>query len=75
MVFNKEQQTANLEYLVFDIFEEQKVEIVSLAPEESFNFSFTLEGFYWVTDKVHGIIFVHTPYSSTKEILQSFYVE
>jgi len=74
MVF-KEQPAANLNYLVFDIFEEQKVEIASLAPEESIDFSFTLEGFDWVTDNVHGVIFVQAPYSSTKEILQSFYVE
>jgi len=74
MVF-KEQQAANLKYLVFDIFEEQKVEIVSLAPEESIDFSFILESFDWVTDNVHGVLFVQAPDSSTKEILQSFYVE
>jgi len=76
MVF-KEQQTVNLKYLVFDIFEEeeQKVEIASLAPEESIDFSFTLEGFDWVTNNVHGVIFVQAPYSSTKEILQAFYIE
>ena len=74
MVF-KEQQAANLKYSVFDIFEEQKAEISSIAPEESVNFSFILEGFNWVIDNVHGVIFVQAPYSSTKEILQSFYVE
>lgn len=74
MVF-KEQQAVNLNYSVFDIFEEQKVEISSIAPEEIVNFSFILESFDWVTDNVHGIIFVQAPDSSTKEILQSFYVE
>lgn len=74
MVF-KEQQAANLKYSVFDIFEEQKVEISSLAPEEILEFSFNLEGFNWVSENVHGAIFVQAPYSSTKEILQSFYIE
>ena len=74
MVF-KEQQAANLKYSVFDIFEEQKVEISYIAPKESVNFSFILEGFNWVIDNVHGVIFVQAPYSSTKEILQSFYIK
>ncbi len=74
MIF-KEQQAANLKYSVFDIFEEQKVEISSLAPEENREFSFILEGFNWVSENVQGVIFVQAPYSSTKEILQSFYVE
>ena len=74
MVF-KEQKAAKLKYSVFDIFEEQKVEISSIAPEESLEFSFSLEGFNWVSENVHGVIFVQAPYSSTKEILQSFYVE
>ena len=74
MVF-KEQKAAELKYSVFDIFEEQKVEISFIAPEESLEFSFSLEGFNWVSENVHGVIFVQAPYSSTKEILQSFYVE
>ena len=74
MVF-KEQPTANLKYSVFDIFEEQKVEITSLAPENTVDFSFTLEGFNWETDNVHGVVFVQAPNSPTKEILQAAYVE
>ena len=74
MVF-KEQPTVNLKYLVFDIFDEQKVEISSLAPEESIDFSFTLEGVNWETDNVHGVIFVQAPDSPTKEILQATYVK
>jgi thiol-disulfide isomerase/thioredoxin len=74
MIF-KEQPTANLKYSVFDIFDEQKVEITSLAPENIVDFSFTLEGFNWETDNVHGIVFVQAPDSSTKEILQATYVE
>ena len=74
MVF-KAQPTVNLEYSTFDIFEEQKVEISSLAPEGSIDFSFTLEGVNWETDNVHGVIFVQAPNSPTKEILQAAYVE
>jgi len=74
MVFT-EQPTANLKYSVFDIFEEQKVEISSLVPEGSSDFSFTLEGFNWETDKVHGVIFVQTLNTPTKEILQAAFIE
>ena len=72
MVF-KEQPTANLKYLVFDIFE--KVPVSSLDPGNIVDFSFTLEGFNWETDNVHGVIFVQATNSPTKEILQVAYVE
>ncbi|MBA7633885.1 hypothetical protein ES703_41456 [subsurface metagenome] len=74
MVF-KERQTVNLKYSVFDIFEEQKVPVDSLAPGNIIEFSFILEGFDWVADNVHGVIFVQAPNSPTKEILQAAYVE
>ncbi|MBU1291072.1 carboxypeptidase regulatory-like domain-containing protein [bacterium] len=74
MVF-KERQAVNLKYSVFDIFEEQKVPVDSLAPGNIIEFSFTLEDFDWVTDNVHGVIFVQAPGSPTKEILQAAYVE
>lgn len=74
MIF-KEQPTANLKYLVTDIFDEQKIEISSLAPEEILDFSFILEGINWEGDNIHGVIFVQTPESPTKEILQAVYVE
>ena len=74
MVF-KEQATVNLKYSVFDIFEEQKVPINSLAPGATVDFSFTLEGFNWETDNAHGVIFVQAPDSSTREILQAAYLE
>jgi len=72
MVF-KERQAVNLKYSVFDIFDEQKVNY--LDPGEVVEFSFTLEGFNWVNDNVHGVIFVQAPESPTKEILQAAYVE
>jgi len=74
MVF-KEQPTVNLKYSVFDIFEEQKVPVDSLAPGDIIDFSFTSEGFNWETDNVHGVIFVQTPDSPTKEILQAAFIE
>jgi len=70
-----ERKEEELKYSVTDIFVEQKVEITSLIPEESLDFSFTLEGINWEGDNVHGVIFVQAPESSTKEILQAAYVE
>ena len=74
MIF-QEQPTANLKYSVSDIFDEQKIDISPLAPEEIFDFSFILEGINWEEDNVHGVIFVQAPESPTKEILQAAYVE
>jgi thiol-disulfide isomerase/thioredoxin len=74
MIF-QEQPTANLKYSVSDIFDEQKIEISSLVPEEILNFSFILEGINWEEDNVHGVIFVQALESPTKEILQAAYVE
>jgi len=74
MIF-KEQPIANLKYSVTDIFDEQKNEISSLAPEEILDFSFILEGINWEGDNIHGVIFVQAPESPTKEILQAAYVE
>jgi thiol-disulfide isomerase/thioredoxin len=70
-----ERNEEGLKYSVTDIFDAQKVEITSLAPQESLDFSFTLEGINWEGDNVHGVIFVQAPESSTKEILQAAYIE
>jgi len=70
-----ERKEEELKYSVTDIFDEQKVEISSLAPEATLDFSFTLEGINWEGDNIQGVIFVQAPYSSTKEILQAAYVE
>ena len=64
-----------LKYIVEDIFTEQEVEVSTLAPGDSFNFSFTLEDINWDGNKIHGVIFVQDTDSSTKEILQAFYVD
>jgi len=74
MVF-KERQTVNLKYSVTDIFDEQKVEISSLVPGGSHEFSFTLQGINWDSEKLHAVIFVQAPNSPTKEILQALYLE
>ena len=70
-----ERKEEELKYSVTDIFDEQKVEISSLAPEEILDFSFTLEGINWEGDNIHGVIFVQASENPTKEILQAAYVE
>lgn len=60
---------------VTNIFEEGKIEVSSLAPEESFEFTFTLENFNWDGNQTKGVIFVQLPNTNKKEILQAFYVE
>lgn len=73
MIFEDRGETG-LRYLVLDIFEGK--EISSIAPEETISFSFTSEELSWLNNnKVHGVIYVQAPDSSTKEILQALYVE
>lgn len=74
MLFRDRGETG-LKYLVTDILEEQKVEISALAPEESLDFSFVLEGLNWDADNAHGVIFVQAPDSYKKEILQALYIK
>jgi len=64
-----------LRYAVTDILEEQKETVSTLEPEDSYNFSFTLEDINWDGNVYHGVIFVQAVQSSTKEILQSIYIE
>jgi hypothetical protein len=71
----KDLKQSGLKYIVEDIFTEQEVEVSTLAPGDSFNFSFTLEDINWEGNKIHGVIFVQDTDSSTKEILQAFYVD
>ena len=71
----KNRGETGFKYSVLDIFEEDKVEISSLAPEASINFTFTLENINWVANKIHGVIFVQAPNSEDKEILQALYIE
>jgi len=63
-----------LKYSVTDIFAEQQEEVSTLAPGGIHNFSFTLEGFDWDANNIHGVIFVQDTDSSKKEILQALYI-
>ncbi|MEA2021636.1 MAG: hypothetical protein U9N08_04095 [Candidatus Caldatribacteriota bacterium] len=74
MIF-KERQTAGLKYSVTDIFEEQKDEINFLSSGAIYEFTFTIEGINWDGENLHGVIFVQAPESTTKEILQAYYLE
>jgi len=64
-----------LKYLVTDIFAEQKVEVSTLDPGSSYNFSFTLENINWDGNKYHGVIFVQDTDSFKKEVLQALYID
>lgn len=70
-----ERDEENLKYSVTDIFDEQKYEIITLSPEETYEFSFILEGINWSSEDIHGVVFVQAPNSASKEILQACYVE
>ena len=64
-----------LKYCVADIFEEQKKTVATLEPGESYGFSFSIDGFDWEGNSMHGVIFVQDPDSTKKEVLQSFYID
>jgi thiol-disulfide isomerase/thioredoxin len=72
--------STGLKYAVTDILEEQKETVATLEPGGTSNFFFTLEGpnlegINWDGNNIHGVIFVQAIQSSTKEILQSSYIE
>lgn len=71
----KDQGEVGYKYAVSDIFEEDKVEVNSLAPNASIDFTFILENINWVGNKLHGVIFVQAVNSEKKEILQALYIE
>jgi len=71
----KDRGEVGLKYSVTDILEEQKETVTTLEPEDSYNFSFTLEDINWDGNIIHGVIFVQAIQSSTKEILQAKYIE
>ena len=74
MNFRDRGQTG-LKYSVTDIFAEQSVEVSTLAPEDSYNFSFTLEDINWDGNNFHGVIFVQDADSTKKEVLQASYID
>ena len=71
----KDRGQTGLKYSVTDIFAEQAVEVSTLAPEDSYNFSFTLEDINWDGNNFHGVVFVQDTDSTKKEVLQSFYID
>lgn len=71
----KDEGEVGYKYAVLDIFEEDKQEVSSLAPDASISFTFTLENVNWVGNKIHGVIFVQDVNSEQKEILQALYIE
>jgi len=71
----KDLGSTGLEYAVTDILEEQKETVATLEPEGTYNFSITLEDINWDGNIIHGVVFVQAVQSSTKEILQSIYIE
>jgi hypothetical protein len=71
----KDKGQTGLKYCVTDIFEEQKETVATLEPGESYSFSFSLDGFDWEGNNIHGVIFVQAPNSTKKEVLQTFYID
>jgi len=71
----KDRGQMGLKYCVTDILEEQKETVATLEPGESYSFSFSLDGFDWEGNNMHGVIFVQAPDSTKKEVLQSFYID
>ena len=62
-------------FSVLDIFNEDKISLNSLAPNATFNYSFTISNINWVANRIHGVIFVQDPESEDKEVLQALYIE
>lgn len=74
MIF-KDRGKVGLKYSVTDIFAEQAVGVSTLAPGDSYSFSFTLGDINWEDNNYNGVIFVQAPNSSKKEVLQALYID
>jgi hypothetical protein len=74
MLITDEGETGS-HYQVVDIFEEQKVTVSSLAPDETREFTFQLSNISWNADKLHAVIFVQETQSENKEIYQAIFVQ
>jgi hypothetical protein len=74
MLITDEGETGS-HYQVVDIFEEQKVTVSSLSPQETQEFTFQLSGISWNSDKLHAVIFVQETHSENKEIYQAIFVQ
>lgn len=71
----KDRKESGFHYSVVDIFEEQKVAITLLSPQEIQEFEMVIPGINWDGLNLHGVIFVQSEQGATKEILQAVYVE
>ena len=71
----KDHGETGFHYSILDIFNEDKISLNSLAPDATFNISFTISNINWVANKIHGVIFVQDPESEDKEVLQALYIE
>jgi hypothetical protein len=71
----KDRKESGFRYSVVDIFEEQKVYIAILNPQEVQKFEMVIPGIDWDGLNLHGVIFVQAEQGATKEILQAVYVD
>ena len=71
----KDHGETGFHYSILDIFNEDKISLNSLAPDATFNFSFTISNINWVANKIHGVIFVQDQESEIKEVLQALFIE
>jgi len=74
MVF-KDNHECGFHYSVVDIFEEQKVFIAHLNPNEIHQFEMLIPGINWDGFHLHGVVFVQAEQGTAKEILQAVYIE
>ena len=71
----KDRNESGFRYSVVDIFEEQKIYIAILNPQEVQKFEMVIPGIDWDGLNLHGVIFVQAEQGATKEILQAVYVD
>jgi hypothetical protein len=71
----KDRKESGFRYSVVDIFEEQKVTIAILNPQEVQEFEMVIPGINWDGLNLHGVIFVQAEQGAVKEVLQTIYVD
>ena len=71
----KDRGESGFHYSVVDIFEEQKVNIAILNPQEVQEFEMVIQGINWDGSNLHGVIFVQNEQGAAKEVLQAVYID
>ena len=71
----KDRGDSGFRYSVVDIFEEQKVFIGSLNPQEMLSFEMIIPEINWDGLKLDGVLFVQSEQSDEKEILQAVFID